>query len=196
MACVFYAKVKETNSIYETQNYIRNRELQIGDYDIKENDNENNICLIHKMNEDISTRVDNLTNEIQTLKTYHQITVLDHQNKMETLESRIDVLEGKNQEVYMNHILGQCISNNLVDRINNLEFQNYNEWYNIPDNILHKYGFTKEKLNLLRKPRNLQCHPYVTIKNVQDVIGYYGYDNQDVKDLVLFIYDPYSQTFR
>jgi len=165
------------------------------------------------MGEDISTRFDRLDNEIQELNNQRQ----EHEIKIERLETYVDFLKGKNLEIYVNHILGQCISDNLVKRINILENENYNDWYDIPDNILNKHGFTRNKLLFLKKPRNLQCrwgkspcrgptrallsegrHPYITISDIEILLGHFRFTaiNNDIEKLVLFIYDPQSKTFK
>jgi len=146
------------------------------------------------MGEDISTRFDRLDNEIQELNNQRQ----EHEIKIERLETYVDFLKGKNLEIYVNHILGQCISDNLVKRINILESENYNDWYDIPDNILNNHGFSKNKLRFLKKPRNLQYHPYITISDIEVLLGHFRFTaiNNDIEKLVLFIYDPQSKTFK
>ena len=151
---------------------------------------DNKKLCIYKMN-DFETCYD----RISRLENY----IKNQDIRLSSLEARMNTVEKKNEEIYMNHILGQCISVYLLKMINRLEKDtNFENWYDIPDEKLKKYGFSKDELNNLKRPRNVQCHPYITKNDIIDMLKHFTFSEnfEKIRKLVLFIYNPETKTFK
>ncbi len=198
MTCIFYDKTKETSNVYEEHEYIRKRKLEINDYEVFNNKDKNKVYIIHKMGEDISSRFDKLDSDIQTLK--HQ--QLEDKQEIKLLKTEVRNLQGKDQNIEINHILGQCISKYLFNKIiqdlinNGQNIHDYHNWRNIPNNVYLNYGIDKIKLIELKDARDNQCYPEPPDIN-KLIVHYINQPDQFlVYNIVNVFYDTRTSSFK
>ncbi len=150
------------------------------------------------MDEDVSTRFDRLENKIQVLEN----VVQEHRTKIQNLEIEIRNLKWEKKNIKINHILGQCISKYLFNKIiqnlinNGENINNYNNWRDIPHNLYQNYGIDKHKLILLKDTRDSQCHPEPPDVD-RLILHYYGDPNEImIRNIVNVFYDVRTSSFK